>query len=210
MKIRNALFIAGVAASAFVISNNSIAAVYTYNLTFDPSTFPCETAAGFHQCYAFNSIVPPTDNPGDEYNINVSFTKPIVVGPSGKFSQVYAGFYDLSASFGGGSLSNALEYNASSVTGYVGPAGLSLGGFESSHNGYYGWAALYGPNPGFTVTGLSTTIDVKTKDPYPLVQLIVASDVEVPEPATWTMLLAGLGGVGLAMRSRRRLAVARL
>jgi len=30
----------------------------------------------------------------------------------------------------------------------------------------------------------------------------------VPEPATWAMMLVGFGGLGVAMRSRRRLAVA--
>jgi len=30
----------------------------------------------------------------------------------------------------------------------------------------------------------------------------------VPEPATWAMMLVGLGGIGAAMRSRRKLAVA--
>ncbi len=35
-------------------------------------------------------------------------------------------------------------------------------------------------------------------------------NIGVPEPATWTMMLVGLGGLGAALRSRRRLAAAQL
>jgi hypothetical protein len=35
-----------------------------------------------------------------------------------------------------------------------------------------------------------------------------ASAVTVPEPATWTLALVGFGGLGAALRSRRRAALA--
>ncbi|HEY2355896.1 MAG TPA: PEPxxWA-CTERM sorting domain-containing protein, partial [Phenylobacterium sp.] len=35
-----------------------------------------------------------------------------------------------------------------------------------------------------------------------------AAVAAVPEPATWTMMLAGFGGLGAALRSKRRRAVA--
>ncbi len=35
-------------------------------------------------------------------------------------------------------------------------------------------------------------------------QIQMRSDLDVPEPATWTLMLIGFGGLGVALRSRRR------
>jgi hypothetical protein len=85
----------------------------------------------------------------------------------------------------------------------MGPSGL-ITSFSSSYDGYYGIVGFASPNPGFSVTGLNSTVDVLTQDPFPLVALIVGWQATVPEPATWAMILVGLGGLGAAMRSRRQ------
>ena len=57
---------------------------------------------------------------------------------------------------------------------------------------------------GFTSTSpiTSVTVDYPNSFAFDLVSVSVLG--AVPEPATWAMMLLGLGGLGAAMRSRRR------
>ena len=64
--------------------------------------------------------------------------------------------------------------------------------------------------PGFTDLVSFTIAGVGS---YPTTEfavdnLVVSGGAVVPEPATWAVLLAGFGGIGAAMRSRRKLAAA--
>ena len=61
------------------------------------------------------------------------------------------------------------------------------------------------------VSGLNTLSIVVTDTGKPsamLVSGLSGTAAAVPEPATWAMMLVGFGGLGAAMRSRRKLAVA--
>jgi hypothetical protein len=45
---------------------------------------------------------------------------------------------------------------------------------------------------------------VGSKKNYDLVSLAIPVNNGVPEPATWAMMLVGFGGIGMAMRRRRK------
>ena len=200
MKPRNLLV--SVAALAAVASTPSAAAVYTYNFTFNPAATTCVTANDLYYCAEFYAVTPPTDNPGDQYRINVTLTSPLTIPGSSTESEFYAGFYDSTATYGYPD-SNALQSSTSTVLGYVGPPGL-ITSATYSDAGYVGFAGFFGPNPGFSLTGLDSTVTVDTQDPYPLVQGVVSSFVVVPEPTTWAITLLGVGLVGARMRRARR------
>jgi hypothetical protein len=202
MKPRN--LPASVAALALAASTStpSVGAVYTYNFTFNPTAATCATAGDVHYCETLYAVTPPTDNPGDQYNINVTLTSRVTVPGSATHSEFLDGFYDSTAGYVNPPL-NALQSSTSTVLGYVGPPGLSTSGTYYA-DGYYGFAQLIGPNPGFSLTGMDSTITVGTQDAYPLAGAVVSYFETVPEPATWAMTLLGAGLVGAGMRLARR------
>jgi hypothetical protein len=77
---------------------------------------------------------------------------------------------------------------------------------SSPLTGNYGvWT---GEHYSFTATGTSETIEFKSLDTSGLPsygnEITNVSVLAVPEPATWALMLAGFGGMGVALRSRRR------
>ena len=67
----------------------------------------------------------------------------------------------------------------------------------------------------FTATALSETIEFKSLDTSAMGglpsygnEITNVSVAAVPEPATWALMLAGFGAMGVALRSRRRIASA--
>ena len=73
-------------------------------------------------------------------------------------------------------------------------------------------AAGYSPVSQFYDSGLDETIFSTSTGDYtgvnPGLGLNLVGTAAVPEPATWAMMLIGFGGLGAAMRSRRRSAAA--
>jgi len=117
----------------------------------------------------------------------------------------------------GGAATDSTAFTASGFTELVsGFTGLPL-------NSLIG--VFYGPNPAdpgvdsvfeignggvFTVPVGATELYLGTVDSYQYNNNLGAfsAQVSVPEPATWALMLVGFGGLGVAMRSRRKLATA--
>jgi len=72
------------------------------------------------------------------------------------------------------------------------------------------------PNPrgytfsGLGITGSSVNVQFFQSPPYPWIMVgeVSFDGTNVPEPATWAMMLIGLGGLGAALRLRRKPAAA--
>ncbi len=86
--------------------------------------------------------------------------------------------------YGGDAVFSVFSPNSNATGGFVGWEGLDPNGFSES--------PLYDVHTG-VVTGDLANIDLGLPPPPGL-----------PEPATWAMMLVGFGGLGVAMRSRRK------
>jgi hypothetical protein len=101
-------------------------------------------------------------------------------------------------------------FNGSEITG--------LAGVFGANNLFYSTGPFFvdGNGLGFTTAGISanlfvtngTSYRVNTQGAGLLTGLVTASATPlaaaVPEPATWAMMLLGFGGMGVALRRRRR------
>ncbi len=83
-------------------------------------------------------------------------------------------------------------------------AGASSQTFTSTLSTTNGWE---GESLAFTASGASTNLSLLGTSGFNYIGLDNVSVVDVggvPEPATWTMMLIGFGGLGAALRSRRK------
>ena len=95
---------------------------------------------------------------------------------------------------------------------------LNIGGFEGDgiessgylNNPYVGDTTGYGGPDGFFTNNLGTSLTINfangiasgSTDYFSLEQAVSLSQLSVPEPATWALMLIGIGGVGYAARRR--------
>lgn len=169
-------------ALATITSNFSFATVYTYNIIYDTTTQTCGTTGKVAHCFQVFAFTLATDNPGDVFDINVTFNNPLHVAGSSTRSKLFDGFYDTNATWAYDA-PNAETYDTLTVVGYVGRPGVITGGYYSYNNSYYAAALFTKPSGGFSVTGYRSAITVVTKDPFSLVKLIVGTQMGVPEPS---------------------------
>lgn len=201
MRPANHLVLAVAASGITLVASNATATVYTYDLAVDNAAATCGVSGDVRYCENFYAVTPASDNVGDQYKFNITFDQREYVPGSATNSSLFVGFYDSMASY------NAVHHDASesqtsSVVGYLGPPGL-ITSFSYAYDGYYGVVGFFtSPNPGFSVTGLNSTVDVLTQDPFPLGGLVVAWQATIPEPATWAMMLTGLALVGATLRRK--------
>ncbi|MGH7025672.1 MAG: PEPxxWA-CTERM sorting domain-containing protein [Caulobacteraceae bacterium] len=202
------------------------ATTYTESISDNPANFICSTAADIKTCYGFVFVTSPgltgtgyftsgsgifTPTAGDTVNIDITFGAPVYVAKGTGAGPVGTGPYDLVfdelfALGTGGTYSPALDDTASStVTGYVGPAGLGLDGSSNHYNAYVGFGGVYSSPAAFSITGIDSTLDLTQGSADPIFEVVYGYQVTtVPEPATWALLLAGFAGLGAAIRARRR------
>jgi hypothetical protein len=98
------------------------------------------------------------------------------------------------------------------LTGGTGPASIAFS--------LTAITSIVRSNPGFLDFTATGTFNVTGFDPTPgifyfsaqgnNVTSFSASTVAVPEPGTWALMLLGFGGIGMAMRRRRRPALAQI
>src|ERR1700722_11772222 len=97
-------------AAAFAISASTgvaVAATYDFNLTYNVADQICGTTGTDEHCGIVFATTLPTDNPGDQYNIDVTFSQRVYISGSKSLSQIFAGLYDTEAAYGQPDLPNA-------------------------------------------------------------------------------------------------------
>jgi hypothetical protein len=194
------------------IASAAQATTFTLNLTGDPSTFS-ESHFNFnHLNYdefymnlsGLDSSNAITVAQGDTINSTVTMTAPVTIGTDTGHTDILqflsgSPFPSVNTGVNG----TFTFYNGSNVVGSFGYGSTTSGELAA-------YAAVFPPNNGsFTFTSFTDNFTINTlSSPGTL----SASSFEyalantVPEPASWAIMLIGFGGLGLAMRSRRRAA----
>lgn len=120
---------------------------------------------------------------------------------------------------------NMLGYKVTSISGTLNGSAINgLSGFQGSDNYYYTSGASFvdGSGIGFTTAaGTSASLyfasvaqryQLTTTSPFSTGYVTASSSAvpgAVPEPATWGMMILGMGAVGFAMRRRVRVSEAK-
>jgi hypothetical protein len=126
------------------------------------------------------------DFPSGGYNL-ISFA-----GPNHAFAA------DFFQNFGAGHQSGSDATFTVAVFGTSGSLGSFVFPVPSGTGGFFG----------LTSTDSITSIKVSQAGGYAVIDNVSFSGGTVPEPATWAMMVGGLGLVGVSLRSRRRSVVA--
>ena len=216
-RFRRAAALIGVAAG-LAVSGSVGATVYTYDFTYDTTTPTCTMSGGFRSCHEFQLLPEGTfGNGGDQFNVNVHVSgSPTLIVPGSRTSNLfYVALFDSKWNQGG----TQIDIAKGTITpfGFSGP-GYPLGGpfipltVSGNHDypSFLGFCCGYHePNSGWSITGAAARLDLQNSDPNPLVFILVGTQVAVPEPATWSLVLTGLAGLGGALRlSRKRASLA--
>jgi len=216
------LFAAAALFGGLLVAGESGAVTRDYTIVFDPATVTCgiNSITGGAACGSPTILaLPVTASVGDIFNVQVTTLAgaPIVVPGSAVSNGIYVSFYDALATFENGgpgpvtARSSVVPFGVTTTTP-VGPpfGGLFLQSFSYGYLAAAGYSTVYGaPNNGFSVTGFNASLEVVTPDELPTIGISVGyywtpSDAPgVPEPATWALLIVGLGGVGAMLRRQR-------
>ena len=131
-------------------------------------------------------------NPVSHPNFAGSFT----------FSNSIAGIYNITL----GTSTSGVQFTSAVISGGACTAlTCTLGGLPGQNLVLNG--ALLAANTAYTFSFGGTNSRTTTGG---ILTGNVSIDPAVPEPATWAMMLLGFGGIGLAMRRRRRPALAQI
>ena len=102
----------------------------------------------------------------------------------------------------------SVSFDPSAIPDNAHDAG-ALGGYQNSEKISFGFIdPTYNPNQNDTFLIDFTLKGLTNGDNFFVDNKVVVGTGAVPEPATWAMMLVGFGGLGAAMRSRRKLAAA--
>jgi hypothetical protein len=207
--MRTKLLLAGLAATALLAGHASAAVVLSDN---------------------FNGEVPPPDVlnwPGDSVFLSTGAPGSVdLIGAGGVFDFLpgNGGYVDLDGSSGSGhdpagQLTSVLSFGPGSYTLSFDLAGnqraatpqsttVSLGNFNATFGPLASGVGFTTHTITFSTTGGNLVFTQNGPSDQQGNLLDNISLASVPEPATWAMMLLGFGGLGAALRQRRRVAAA--
>jgi hypothetical protein len=186
------------------------AETYTYTEVANFSSQTCGTVVtgAVTQTNCFVAFLAPAGlvlNAGDVVNLDITFGTPATVSAPGSNTQSSLFAVLLDNQYGNchsatptNCFSDSTTWNTT-LPGYSGPSGLSTTGTFSLNNYFVSYAALNGPNSGFSATGIDATFDINTSDPNAIqffaveTQTINTAPTATPEPSAVVLSGAGLG-----------------
>ena len=211
--------LAGAAVAAMLAAGAAApaqATTYTYNFSYDASALQCGTFGVSVICAESQQITPVASVAGDQFNIHVTSSQPIVVPGSPTQSLLFVGVADATAALGPGAPGGILSTANSTPIGFVGAPGAPaplIGPFNNARASdalsFVGYCCGYGvPDSGFSLTGVDVSLLIVAADPLPFGGVYVGYVYDlpraaIPEPGAWAMMLLGFAGVGAALRRRR-------
>jgi hypothetical protein len=147
-----------------------------------------------------------TASPGNGSGFFVDLTGQANALPYGELEQsittVVGHQYELSFDLGSDSVYNGGGFDPATLTVFMGAVsdvyGLTATGRNQWTNDFIGYTATS------TLTTFGFIGDSTQPSEYIGLDNVVVTDLTVPEPATWSMMLVGFGGMGAAMRMTRR------
>jgi hypothetical protein len=206
MKLAILPWVAALAGAALLVAAPVAAAVYEADVTVAGSGLSCSKSGDIETCTGtFTPLAPVQLNAGDTYTLNLTFSGGLDVPGSRVEDVVFDGLVDCGATC---RFAPPYSVNVSStLPGYSGPLPL---GYSAYTSGTYAASAGFGfgsgglPNTGFSTDGFDTVFSILQTDPNYIVGFVYGYQFEVPEPATWALMIVGLGVLGAGMRMSRR------
>jgi hypothetical protein len=199
--MRRVLITALAAAASIAIASPASAAVLvadgiTYNLTLNSITSGGLTG---NFTLAISGINTASDTEGGRTGINaIAFNDPSVGNATGGTFSGWAfqtGGLNAAGCDGSGNFfcfdNSSIPPTPSTLLG----SSLSLN-FSVTSNNAGSWTNYINPDFKIDWVGSQNNYDLVSKN-------IPVNRTDVPEPATWAMMLLGFGGIGMAMRRRR-------
>ena len=214
MKIKN-LSVGAAFAAAILTGSAASADVITFD-TLPPGFFPTATTLTE---FGYNIAYTPTPGAFGEIGAPPGCSPACASDGTNAFYSFNTGSLTISATDGGPISITALDAAQTftmsdrvldfTVTGLTEAATTVSEEFTTAPGGADSFQTFNITTPGFTDLVSFTIAGVGS---YPTTEFavdnLVVSGAAIPEPATWAVMLAGFGGVGAAMRSRRRTAAA--
>jgi PEP-CTERM motif len=211
------------AVCAMIGATAATAATYTETLSVNPSSLVCQTVGAQLTCLGTETFSDSTGSgpftlvAGQSALVNVDYTSKLTVPRSMVESIALVGLFDATDA------STAAPYTedsgGSTLVGYSSPdsEALSDGLNVISPNGTYtnviGFLApsFGAPTAGFSFNSIDSTFAMSNPaghllDPNEITGAVFGYQyvLALPEPATWTMMLLGVGAIGGALRINRR------